>query len=152
MGNRVSASTFGGTKAFYSLTETEHIAKKVAMEHEESRGRKVYDVHKQNLGHDVKSVNPQSGELRLIEGKGLAVPTGTILLSPNERRVAEDRPDCYRLYIVTNCAADPVMQEPVHNPASFDWREVSKVQHYWLNVNAMTKPMRVQDAPERYDV
>ena len=113
---------------------------------------KVYDAHEQNLGYDVKSANPQSGATRLIEVKGLAAPTGTIPLSPNERRVAENRPGCYRLYIVTNCAADPVMQEPVHNRASFGWHEVSKVQHYWLNVNAMTKPMRVSDAPERYDV
>ena len=32
-----------------------------------------------------------SGELRLIQVKGLAEPSGTILLTPNERRVAEDR-------------------------------------------------------------
>ena len=32
---------------------------------------------------------------------------GTILLTPNERRVAEDRPDCYSLYVVTNCASTP---------------------------------------------
>ena len=133
-------------------SETEQIAMDVVMKHEESRGCRVYDVHEQNLGYDVKSVHPESGELRLIEVKGLAAPTGTILLSPNERRVAEDRPDCYRLYIVANCAAQPVMQEPVHNPARLDWHEVTKVQRYWLNVNAMTKPMSVQDAPERYDV
>ena len=75
--------TFGGIKAFYSLTETENISMKVAMEHEEAGGRKVYDVHDQNLGYDVKSVNPDAGELRLIKVKGLAAPTGTILLSPS---------------------------------------------------------------------
>ena len=36
-----------------------------------------------------------------MEVKGLAGETGTILLSPNERRVAEDRRDCYWLYVVT---------------------------------------------------
>ena len=133
-------------------SETEQIAMNKVMEHEESCGRKAEDVHEQNLGYDIKSVHPETGELRLIEVKGLAAMTGTILLSPNERRVAEDRPDCYWLYIVTNCAAQPVMQDPIHNPASFGWNEVTKVQHYWLNVNAMTQPMRVSENPERYDV
>ena len=40
-----------------------------------------------------------------MEVKGLAAETCTILLTSNERRVAEYRRDCYYLYIVTNCAA-----------------------------------------------
>ena len=78
----------------------------------------------------------------MIEVKGLAAATGRILLTLNERRVAEDRPDYYWLYIVTNCNVQPTLQEPVKNPARFPWHEVSKVQHYWLDVNAMTQPMR----------
>ena len=50
----------------------------------------------------------------------LAVGAGTILLSPNEHRVAEDRPDCFWLYVVTNCAGEPVLQEPILNPARFE--------------------------------
>jgi hypothetical protein len=60
--------------------------------------------------------------------KGLGAATGTILLTPNERRVAEDRRDCYWLYVVTNCA----LQEPsgpprcrnritIRDPARLDW-------------------------------
>ena len=121
--------------------ETEMTAMCVVMEYEKSLGRQVCDVHEQNLGYDVTSLDVNSGELRLIEVKGLAAATGTILLTPNERRVAEDRRDCYWLYIVTNCAAAPQLQEPVRDPARFEWREVSKVQHYWMEVNAMTKPL-----------
>ena len=66
----------------------------------------------------------------------MAAETGTILLTPNERRVSEDRRDCYWLYIVTNCAGEPVMQEPIQDPAKFPWHEVSQVQHYWLQVDA----------------
>ena len=77
------------------------------MDHEAARGRQVYDVHEKNLGYDVTSLDLQSGELRLIEVKGLAGPTGSILLTPNERRVAEDRRDCYWLYVVTDCAPYP---------------------------------------------
>ncbi len=117
--------------------ETEMTAMRVVMEHEAAQGKKVADVHKENLGYDVTSLDLQTGELRLIEVKGLAAPGGSILLTPNERRVAEDRRDCYWLYVVTNCADEPVLRDPVRDPARFDWKEVSKVQHYWLNVGAL---------------
>ena len=123
---------------------------RVAMEHEEAQGRQVYDVHEKNLGYDITSLDVNSGELRLIEVKGLAAATGTILLTPNERRVAEDRRDCYWLYVVTNCNAKPTLQEPVKDPARFPWHEVSKVQHYWLEVNAMTRPMQVREDEHSY--
>jgi hypothetical protein len=149
--------------------ETEAVAMRVVIEHEKAKGRQVYDVHEKNLGYDVTSLDLNSGEMRLIEVKGLAASTGTILLTPNERRVAEDRPDCYWLYIVTNClpaeasaqagATKPILQEPIKNPAKFPWREVTKVAHYWLEVNAlsacdaqagMTKPMQVREDEAPY--
>ena len=119
---------------------TEATAMRVAMDHERSRGRRVDDVSAKNLGYDLTSLDPVSGDLRLIEVKGLAAPTGTVLLTPNERRVAEDRPDCYWLYVVTDCRRTPVLQEPVANPARFAWREVTEVRHYYLDVGAMTGP------------
>jgi superfamily II DNA or RNA helicase len=123
--------------------ETEAIAMRVVMEHERAQGRQVYDVSEKNLGYDLTSLDPASGELRLIEVKGLGDVTGTVLLTPNERRVAEDRRDCYWLYIVTNCNTQPVLQAPIKDPARLDWHEVTKVSHYYLSVDAMTKPMRV---------
>ena len=131
--------------------ETEMTAMRVAMDYEKARGCQVFDVHEQNLGYDVTSLDLKSGELRLIEVKGLAAATGDILLTPNERRTAEDRPDCYWLYVVTNCAAAPQLQEPIANPARFPWHEESKVQHYRLNVDAMTQPMRIRDEPAAYE-
>jgi hypothetical protein len=83
--------------------------------------------------------------LRLIEVKGIGEATGTVLLTPNERRVAEDRRDCYWLYIVTNCNSRPELQEPIKDPARFPWQEVTKVAHYRLEVNAMTRPMQVKE-------
>ena len=125
--------------------ETEMIAMREVMDYEKAQGRQVDDVHERNLGYDVTSLDVQSGELRLIEVKGLAAATGTILLTPNERRVAEDRPDCYWLYIVTNCAGQPQLQKPVRDPAQRPWHEVTKVQHYWLEVDAMTQPMELRE-------
>ncbi len=84
------------------------------------------------------------------EIKGLAGATGTILLTPNERRVAEDRRDCYWLYVITNCATKPTMQEPINDPARFPWHEVTKVAHYWLAENAMTRPMQVREDSAPY--
>ena len=59
--------------------ETEETAMRVVMERETAQGRQVDDVHEKNLGYDVTSLDLQSGELRLIEVKGLAAPTGSIL-------------------------------------------------------------------------
>ena len=125
--------------------ETELTAMRTVMRHEAAQGRQVYDVHEKNLGYDVTSLDLQSGELRLIEVKGLAGAAGSILLTPNERRVAEDRPDCYWLYVVTDCATAPTLQEPVRDPARFPWREVMKVQHYWLSIDALRPPMEIRE-------
>ncbi len=125
--------------------ETEMTAMRIVMEHETAQGRQVYDVHEKNLGYDVTSLDLQSGELRLIEVKGLAAAAGTILLTPNERRVAEDRPDCFWLYIVTNCANTPELQEPIKDPARFPWHKVTKVAHYYLDVDSLKRPMAGQE-------
>jgi hypothetical protein len=121
------------------------------MEHERGKGRQVYDVHEKNLGYDITSLDLNSGELRLIEVKGLAQSTGTILLTPNERRVAEDRRDCYWLYVVTDCGLNPKLQEPVCDPARFEWNEVTKVSHYYLTVDALSKSMQVCEAAAPYE-
>jgi superfamily II DNA or RNA helicase len=130
--------------------ETEAAAMELVMEHERSLGRQVYDVSEKNVGYDVTSLDLASGDLRLIEVKGLGAPTGTILLTPNERRVAEDRRDCYWLYVVTGCSTSPRLQPPIRDPASLAWHEVSKVAHYYLSVDAMAGEMEVREDPPPY--
>jgi superfamily II DNA or RNA helicase len=130
--------------------ETEAAAMRVVMEHEQRQGRQVYDVSEKNLGYDITSLDLTSGELRLIEVKGLGAASGTILLTPNERRVAEDRRDCFWLYVVTNCNTDPTLQEPIRDPARLDWTEVTKVAHYYLSVDAVKSPMQVIEASPPY--
>jgi hypothetical protein len=131
--------------------ETEAAAMRVAIEYERAQGRAVADVHEQNLGYDLTSLDTRSGELRLIEVKGIGEATGSVLLTPNERRVAEDRRDCYWLYVVTDCNTTPALQEPIKDPARFPWHEVKKVDHYWLEVDALTQPMQVHEPPATYD-
>jgi len=94
-------------------------------------------VHEKNLGYDITSLDISSGELRLIEVKGIGAETGTIILTPNERRVAEDRPDCFWLYVVTNCNTEPKLQPPILNPAQYNWNEVKKVQHYTISITQL---------------
>jgi hypothetical protein len=55
---------------------TETLAMQVVIEHERGQGRQVCDVHERNLGHDLTSMDLHSGELRLIEVKGLGRRTG----------------------------------------------------------------------------
>ena len=117
--------------------EVELIAMRVAEDYERSQGRTVYDVHEKDLGYDLTSIDLNSGELRLIEVKGIGRETGAVLLTPNERRVAEDRRDCYWLYVVTNCKAEPTLQPPVKDPARFPWQEITKVEHYRLDVDRL---------------
>jgi superfamily II DNA or RNA helicase len=130
--------------------ETEKIAMQVVIQFEENRGCQVYDIHEKNLGYDVTSLDLTSGELRLIEVKGIGSSSGTVLLTPNERRVAEDRRDCYWLYVVTKCKSSPDLQEPIKDPARFPWHEVKKVEHYYLSVDALTGPMQVREDPGAY--
>jgi hypothetical protein len=130
--------------------ETEATAMETVMAYERTQGRQVYDVHEKNLGYDLTSLDLNSGELRLIEVKGIGGSQGSILLTPNERRVAEDRRDCYWLYIVTDCTTHSALQEPIKDPARLEWHEVTKVAHYYLSVNAVTRPMQVREEPPQY--
>jgi superfamily II DNA or RNA helicase len=113
--------------------ETEATAMRVAMEYERSEGREVFDIHEKNLGYDLTSIDLKSGELRLIEVKGVGAVTGDILLTPNEFNVAHDRRDCYWLYVVTNCKDSSPQLNAFKDPASRPWLGISKVQHYTLS-------------------
>ena len=59
---------------------------------------------------------------------------------------------CFCRYVVTDCDSTPRLQEPIRNPARLDWNEVTKVAHYYLAVNAMTKPMQVREESLPYGV
>jgi len=130
--------------------ETEAVAMKIVIDYEKARGCQVDDVHEKNLGYDVTSLDLNSGELRLIEIKGLGGASGSVLLTPNERRLAEDRPDCYWLYVVTECKGEPKLQEPIKDPARLQWHAVTKVSHYYLSVDSVKGAMQVREEQEPY--
>ena len=63
-------------------------------------------------------------------------------LTPNERRVAEDRRDCYWLYVVTHCNATPQLREPIRDPARLQWVKVTKVAHYRIDTTNLGEESR----------
>ncbi len=130
--------------------ETERKAVETVIAYEMARGCAIEDVQADNVGFDLRSLHPQTGENRLIEVKGIGAARGMICLSPNEKRVAEDRPDLYWLYVVTNCDTVPELQDPIPNPARYPWHEVKKVEHYRLDVNALKKPMMLREEAADY--
>ncbi len=42
-------------------------------------------------------------------------------------------------------------QESIKDPARFPWHEVTKVAHYYLEVNALKQPMEVRKISGSYD-
>jgi Domain of unknown function (DUF3883) len=127
-------------RSFRPNPETEQTAMCVAMDNERAASRAVADVHEKDLGYDLTSLDTQSGELRLMEVKGVAASEGPIIITPNEHRVAEDRRDCYWLYVVTDCATDQPKLYYYRDPSRFGWQEVKKVAHYQLPLGSMPPP------------
>jgi hypothetical protein len=118
--------------------ETENTAMQVVMDHERAQGRKVEDVHEHDLGYDITSLDLKSGDLRLIEIKGIGAAEGSVMLSPNELKVAKDRRDCYWLYVVTHCNTTPQLREPIKDPARLHWTEVIKIAHYRIDTQGLS--------------
>jgi len=56
-----------------------------------------------------------------------------------ENRPAEDRRDCYWLYVVTSCKRleGPKLMQ-IANPAHLDWDEIRKIDHYALFVASLS--------------
>ncbi|MBI3973935.1 MAG: DUF3883 domain-containing protein [Chloroflexi bacterium] len=91
-----------------------------------------------SFGHSICRVDPLPHQL-------------TVSLTPNERRTAEDRRDCYWLYVVTHCHTQPTLYAPIKDPARLPWHEVRKVDHYYLSVDAISHPIRLREDSVPYN-
>ncbi len=67
--------------------------------------------------------------------------------TPDEEGVAEDRRDCYWLYVVTHCDTEPRLQA-MRDPAALPWHEVKKVDHSWLSVDAAGQTIRIREGAQ----
>jgi len=93
--------------------EIEAIGMKVTMEYERKHGRTPRDVSGQKVGYDV--VSEDETELRYIEVKARA-GEGQIFLTPNEWMTLGQLGDNAWLYVVAQCADEPVLYT-IQNPA-----------------------------------
>ena len=109
--------------------EVEEIAMQCAIDYEISKGRKPKDVSKDNVGYDVRSIDPE-GEKRYIEVKGRSGIDG-VMLSENEMNRLYQLGTRAWLYIVTNCKSTPQLNI-INDPArrmTFD-KKTKGVQFY----------------------
>lgn len=84
----------------------------------DSTGFRIYHMFSYGMVRPLSENRPiVDGDLPLLEVKGPAAATGTILPTPSGCRGAEDLPDCSWVYVVTNCANTPELQEPIKDPA-----------------------------------
>jgi len=95
--------------------EVEAIGMQVAMEYERSRGRIPDDVSSENLGFDIRSMDP-AGVVRYIEVKARA-GAGDIEMTQNEWFKAKRFGDDYYLYAVFNASSRPELVA-IKNPAA----------------------------------
>ena len=63
--------------------------------------------------------------------KGLAKNDGVVALTPNEKRTAEDRRECYWLYVVTRRKRpESPRLTTLPDPAQIEQDEIRRVDHY----------------------
>ena len=97
--------------------DIEQVGMRVAMDYERRQGRVPEDVASENLGFDVRSTDPATGEKRYIEVKARA-RVGPVALTQNEWFKAGRFDTDYYLYVVLNAATQPelyIIQDPAAN-------------------------------------
>lgn len=79
--------------------------------------------------------------LHLWWAQGLLAACRAMRSDVKRHHETEGRRDCYWLYVVVNCDAEPRLQI-VRDPASLPWHEVTRMTHYYLSIDAMTTPIQ----------
>ncbi|MEM0328485.1 MAG: helicase-related protein [Thermoproteota archaeon] len=106
--------------------KVEETAIGIVIEKEKEEGR-IPERVAESEHYDIKSVNPETGEVRIIEVKGHAKPEVYAELTEDEAILAEKEGDRYWLYIVYDIASD--------NPKLLRFRDPLKT----MNLKALEK-------------
>ena len=96
--------------------EVELAGMKAVMDYEKKNGRKPKDVSQLNLGYDIESLDPSTGEIRYIEVKSFET-TGDPELTEHEYEIAKALASRYWLYIVENALTNPsikIIRDPIN--------------------------------------
>ncbi len=89
---------------------TEAIAMQAVLQAETALGHDPRDVSRENLGYDIESHDPRSGQLRFIEVKGRRAGAETVTVTHNEIMRAFNAPEQFILALVE--VADGQSQPP----------------------------------------
>ena len=109
----------------------EKIAMNVVMNYERQQGRTPEDVSANNTGYDIRSTSPNTPINRYIEVKGRANDGGIMLSLHEYIKLAQIGNNAW-LYIVTNCAHNPVLHI-INNPANvMSFNKIAKDVEYFL--------------------
>ena len=114
----------------------EQIGMVMAMEYERAQGRHPEDVAAHNLGFDIRSTDPQTGQRRYIEVKARAT-RGPVELTQNEWFKAERFGAEYYLYVVLDAATQPRLHIIPHPAAVLQPEERVEVR-YRVALGAIT--------------
>ena len=123
------------------FAEIEHIAVRAAIVFEEAQGCRVESVESDARGFDLisrrfRTVDSHERiETRFIEVKGRA-GVGEIALTANEYKAAQSLGDEYWLYVVFNCASEPLVTT-IQNPARLEWEALSKIDCYRIGADGL---------------
>ena len=134
--------------------DIERIAVQFAIAHEEAQGRVVESVESLNRGFDLISRKPHPEDprtaidVRFIEVKGRS-HTGEVALTANEYHTARRLRNDYWLYVVFHCASTPHLNI-LRDPSTLDWQAVSKIEHYKLRQDSITRPVHLADDGPSY--
>jgi hypothetical protein len=79
---------------------TEAMAMQAVMQAETGLGNDPRDVHQDNLGYDIESLDPQTGRLRFIEVKGRRAGAETVTVTRNEILCGFNSPEQFILALV----------------------------------------------------
>ena len=123
--------------------EMELVGMETAMRYEQAQGREPEDVCDQNLGFDIRSIEPQTGQKRYIEVKARAA-VGPVALTQNEWFKAQRFADEYYLYVVLNALAPRPDLYIIRDPATQLQPEERVEVRYLVRVEDIT---RVAPAP-----
>lgn len=129
--------------------EIERIAVQFVIKHEESEGRVVESVEKDNRGFDLISRKPHPEDpktaidVRFIEVKGRS-DVGEIAVTSNEYNTAKRLKNDYWLYVVFHCATQPTLNI-LRDPSTLDWQPVTKIEQYRLRQDSIARPVELKE-------
>ncbi|MDQ6893721.1 MAG: DUF3883 domain-containing protein [Acidobacteriota bacterium] len=97
----------------------------------------VDDRQTAGVGYDLLARHRQNGDQRCVEVKGFTGAMGPVWLEQNEWAQALQRGGDYWLYVVDNCALQPIVQVRAENPAELFGGGAGKIQRFQIKLSQL---------------